>query len=103
MAVAPFKAAVLRVLRGLACGPNGPSARPVALREPHHLRADVHAVRLAVVDVAPVVDAAVQPRDPRLVAAAAENVEWPDGYAGTFGRPITVLIDGSIFVGRGLK
>src|SRR5438067_4844881 len=37
------------------------------------------------------------------VAAAPENVECPDGYAGKFGSPITVLIDGSICVGRGLK
>src|SRR2546427_3402541 len=37
------------------------------------------------------------------VAAAAEKVEWPDGYAGKFGSPITVLMLGSSWTGRGLK
>src|SRR6185436_9803688 len=36
-------------------------------------------------------------------AAADEYVEWPDGYAGKFGSPITVLMLGSICTGRGLK
>src|SRR6185436_674620 len=37
------------------------------------------------------------------VAAAEEKVEWPDGYAGKLGRPITVLMPGSSCTGRGLK
>src|SRR6185503_2408495 len=40
---------------------------------------------------------------PSVVAAAAEKVECPDGYAGKLGSPIIVLIDGSSCDGRGLK
>src|SRR5207244_3839835 len=29
------------------------------------------------------------------IAAAAEKVEWPEGYAGKFGSPITVVMPGS--------
>src|SRR5438309_3859855 len=39
----------------------------------------------------------------KTVAAAAEKVEWPDGYDGKFGSPITVLMLGSSCMGRGLK
>src|SRR5438034_100024 len=37
------------------------------------------------------------------IAAAAEKVEWPEGYAGKFGSPITVVMPGSSCTGRGLK
>src|SRR5438132_13609243 len=39
----------------------------------------------------------------KTVAAAAEKVEWPEGYAGKFGSPITVLMAGLSCTGRGLK
>src|SRR6266550_268849 len=39
----------------------------------------------------------------KTVAAEAEKVEWPEGYDGKFGSPMTVLMLGSSCPGRGLK
>src|SRR5213594_3672850 len=48
-------------------------------------------------------DAEAGNRYDNTAAAAAEKVEWPDGYDGKLGSPITVLMPGSSCCGRGLK
>src|SRR2546425_594205 len=78
------------------------SVRPVLLGKSHRVRSDPRPVLLAALDVAAIVNAAIEPGDTRLcfhgvesgaacgnrydktVAAAAEKVEWPEGYRSSF-------------------